>query len=289
MEIPQKDIPKGNSFSNYSPLRYPGGKGKLSYFIGSILEKNGLIGCDYAEPFCGGSAVAIHLLLRGYASRVHINDLDKTIFSFWHSVIHQTDDILRMIVDHEANVETWRKAKKIIKNYTEYSSVDLGWAAFFLNRVNRSGILTGGLIGGKDQNGPYKMDARYNLSDLVLRIERIARSANKVVVTNRDVVSFLNDFEKLELNKPFVYLDPPYYVKGHQLYMNFFRHDDHVRISDHLRHVGKYPWLVTYDNAKEILDLYPEFQKYVYNLNYAAGSQRTVGTEILICSRGLRV
>lgn len=39
----------------YSPLRYPGGKGKLASFMKTIIENTGHKGGIYIEPFAGGT------------------------------------------------------------------------------------------------------------------------------------------------------------------------------------------------------------------------------------------
>ena len=38
----------------YSPLRYPGGKGKLTNFVKKIVEENDLFGGHYVEAYAGG-------------------------------------------------------------------------------------------------------------------------------------------------------------------------------------------------------------------------------------------
>jgi putative adenine-specific DNA methyltransferase len=42
-----------------------------------------------------------------------------------------------------------------------------------MNRTNRSGILKAGVIGGKNQNGTYKIDARFNKNSIIERIKKL--------------------------------------------------------------------------------------------------------------------
>lgn len=272
---------------NYSPLRYPGGKSKLSTFIQSIIEENDLLDCTYIEPFCGGSAVALSLLFEGYANKIIINDFDKVIYAFWHSVINETEGFIKLIKDTKLSLKAWEKAKSIHKNQTDHSILEIGFATFLLNRVNRSGILKAGIIGGKAQTGPWKMNARYNKVELIERIERIALQKNRIEIMNRDAVDCLVEIQNRQLSKTFAYLDPPYYHKGPELYLNFFNHEDHLRISNFMKTMKFSPWLISYDNCLEISKLYSFLPSTSYELNYSAGNTRNKGKELLFTSKNL--
>ncbi|UVO87061.1 DNA adenine methylase [Bacteroides fragilis] len=54
---------------HYSPLRYPGGKNKLSAFIAQICIENDING-HYVEPYSGGASVALFLLLEGFVEKL---------------------------------------------------------------------------------------------------------------------------------------------------------------------------------------------------------------------------
>ncbi|MBQ4796667.1 DNA adenine methylase, partial [Pectobacterium versatile] len=58
----------------YTPLRYPGGKGKLSYYIKSLLEANLITDGYYVEPYAGGAAIALDLVVNEYVRNIIIND-----------------------------------------------------------------------------------------------------------------------------------------------------------------------------------------------------------------------
>ena len=155
-----------------SPLRYPGGKGRLSGFIRQIFEDNELLDGHYVEPYAGGAGLALNLLFLDYASCIHLNDIDRSVFAFWHSVVNSPDALCKLIRDTPVTVDQWQKQKVIHRSPDKQSLLDLGFATFFLNRCNRSGILMGGIIGGQKQEGTWKIDARYNKSDLCRRIEK---------------------------------------------------------------------------------------------------------------------
>ncbi|ECU4143923.1 DNA adenine methylase, partial [Salmonella enterica subsp. enterica serovar 4,[5],12:i:-] len=158
----------------YTPLRYPGGKGKLSYFLKDVIEQNSLNDGAYAEPYAGGAGVALELLLEEYVRKIYINDADFAVYSFWSSVINDTDNLCRLISNAKINMDEWRFHRYVISNPTEFTKLEIGFSAFFLNRTNRSGILKAGVIGGKAQNGKWRMDVRFNRDDLISRIENIA-------------------------------------------------------------------------------------------------------------------
>ena len=97
---------------------------------------------------------------------------------------------------------------------------DLGFSTFFLNRTNRSGVLKAGVIGGLNQTGSYKIDARYNKEQLTERIQLIAQYKDKFILHNEDAINLLRRYRNIA-RKNLIYLDPPYYIKGRELYVNF--------------------------------------------------------------------
>lgn len=270
-----------------SPLRYPGGKSQLLGYVKRILLDNQLSGGHYAEAYAGGASVALGLLFDGVVNKIHINDVDTHIWAFWASVLNDCDSLCRKIKDTSFTVEEWNKQRDIYLNFREYSCLDIGFSTFFLNRVNRSGILTGGLIGGKEQTGKWKLDARLNKDGLIARIQRIARYKDRIALYDLDAEDFLIDVvSKLKTKKVLVYLDPPYYVQGQNLYTNFYKPDDHARIAKLMKSVTK-PWIISYDWHPEIKQLYKPYTKVVYQLNYSA-QDRYKGREVMIFSRRIK-
>ncbi len=163
---------KSNRIIFYSPLRYPGGKTKIAPFIKELFYENNLVGMDYVEPYAGGAGAALTLLFEEYVSTITINDYDRSIYAFWHSIINNTEEFCEKISKTPIDVETWLVQKEIQKNKTNETLFSLGFSTFFLNRTNISGVIKGGVIGGKKQTGKYKIDARFNKSDLISKIHR---------------------------------------------------------------------------------------------------------------------
>lgn len=263
----------------YTPLRYPGGKGKFSPFVKTLMKVNNFTG-DYLEPYAGGAGVALDLLFNGCCKKIHINDLDEAIFNFWKSVTVDTENFLRTLNDTPVTIEEWHKQKSILDDPKNHTILEHGFATFFLNRTNRSGILKAGVIGGKAQSGEYKLDARFNKINLIRRIERIGEFQDKIEVYNEDAIKLLGRADKLLPTGSLIYLDPPYYVKGQGLYRNFYTHDDHVLVRKQLDNI-KSNWIVSYDNCEEIKNIYSGYHLDTYALNYSAHTQ-SKGSEVMI-------
>ena len=273
----------------YTPLRYPGGKAKFAPFIAKVMETNGLAGGHYLEPYAGGAGVALELLYHGYASHVHINDLDPAVHSFWVAVTKEPDELLMLLRDTPVTMEQWFKWRSVLRGEVTANSVERGFATLFMNRTNRSGILKGGVIGGLAQSGNYRLDARFKKDVLAARIQKIAEHAGQITVHCEDALTLLQRSGKFLPKESLIYLDPPYYVKGRGLYRNYYKHDDHLQIAKLLQS-NKFtmPWVVSYDNATEICDMYQLSKHLTYNLNYTA-QKRYVGNEVMFFSRKLLV
>lgn len=271
----------------YSPLRYPGGKGKLARFVADVIRDNGLSDGLYVEPYAGGAAVAWELLLTGVVRRVAINDLSRPIYSFWRSVLDRTEELKRLIVDTPVTVEV-RARQKAIFAQQDPSELELGFATFFLNRTNRSGILNGGMIGGKAQTGKWLLDARYNKAELIERIERIARARRRISLTSLDAVDFLKATAPEWGPKTLVYLDPPYFEKGRDLYYDFYQERDHAGVAAAVQALESIPWLVSYDDASPIHALYNPASWLQYTIGYSARG-RFRGREAMFASPGLNL
>lgn len=265
----------------YSPLRYPGGKGKLADFVKLIFERNSLKDGYYVEPYAGGASIALSLLFNDYASKIIINDFDKSIYAFWHSVIYNTDELCKMIADTKVNMTTWKQQKEIQKQKEEAELLLLGFSTFFLNRTNRSGIIKAGVIGGNEQLGNYKIDARFNKTDLINRIQKIGKLESRIILYNLDAIKLITKISKQLPEKTLIYFDPPYYLKGKELYVNHYKHEDHLLVSQMISGIEEHKWLVSYDNEKEIRKLYKDNKKFAYSLNYSAVNA-TTGTEVMI-------
>ncbi|MCP1103486.1 DNA adenine methylase [Aequitasia blattaphilus] len=269
-----------------SPLRYPGGKAKLFPYINRIIQQNNLLGSTYIEPFAGGCGLAIGLLQKGLVGNIIINDYDYAIYAFWYSILENSEEFCERIREIEVTIEEWDIQKDIYLHQEEHTIFEVGFSTFFLNRTNRSGILNGGIIGGRAQQSKYTIDCRFNRKALIGKIERIAAMRERIQVFNLDVFEFIEDnLANLPINNTFVYFDPPYVKKGQQLYKNFFDFQDHTNLKESIVQLN-HRWLTTYDHVDEIAILYEDFQQDIIDINYSAGTNK-VGRELAIFSDNL--
>lgn len=266
-----------------SPLRYPGGKVKLYPFMEQLIRQNTVDPPIYVEPFAGGAGLALELLFNGNVERIMINDLDPAIYSFWYSITNEETFYLfiNRVNEVDININEWKIQKDIYMHQDTHNKLELGFATFFLNRCNRSGILKAGPIGGQKQNGNYRIDCRFNKDRLIPLLRKIYDNRNRIDVTNLNAEEFI-EYIDMNYDNLFIYLDPPYVDKGYQLYKNSFTKEDHVSLSKKIKKL-KNKWFVTYDNTDLIKELYSDCKTEIFNIQYSAGSKR-VENEIAVYS-----
>lgn len=115
---------------HYTPLRYPGGKRKIANFISDIIAQSDVQDGLYVEPYAGGAAVALELLLQEKVQAICLNDISRDIFSFWHSILNHADDFCALISNTPITVASWDEQKKIHKSGSD-DLLALGFATFF--------------------------------------------------------------------------------------------------------------------------------------------------------------
>jgi DNA adenine methylase len=249
---------------------------------------NDIFECHYVEPYAGGAGVGIQLLLTKKVKDIHLNDSDFGIYSFWHSVINKPEELCKMIASASMTVDEWRKRKEIVKKCDKRRIFEIGFSVFFLNRCNRSGVLSAGVIGGLDQSGNYKMDARFNRNDLIRRIEAIARFKENIHLTNLDAEYYIQNYIPHLPKNTLIYLDPPYYEKGSQLYLNAYKKTDHARISHVIQSEINHNWILSYDGVPDIVNLYKKRRHFLYDLQYSAAKVYK-GKEVFIFADKLKL
>lgn len=269
--------------SAYTPLRYPGGKAKFGPFLATVLRASRLVDSAYAEPYAGGAGAGLHLLFRGLVSRVHLNDIDRGLTSFWKAALVHNERFAREVERIPLTVREWDRQRQALR--TLRCGFDLGLAFFYLNRTNRSGIMNGGVIGGRAQTGAWGIDARFNRAELAARVRALAPLRRQISITRLDALAFLDEMAG-NRSKTLTYLDPPYFGQGQKLYPNFYTPADHAEIASYLRSY-RHPWLMTYDSCDEIRSLYRSRRLLESELSYSAREVRR-GRELVILGPGLR-
>jgi DNA adenine methylase len=272
-----------------TPLRYPGGKQKIAPFVAEILQYNNINDINYVEPYAGGAGVAINLLLNNKVKKIHLNDKSIPVYSFWQTLIKRPDWLCKKILVSSLTISEWKKQKEIFKDTDNHSFEEIGFATFYLNRCNRSGILNGGVIGGLNQTGNWKMSARFPRKELIKKIEAIADKSDNIKATNLDAEILLRRLEEGNAKKKkIIYCDPPYVDKGEKLYLNYYKYNDHKRISELIQSCNKNYWIVSYNYNDYVYDLYKKRKNFIYNLQYNA-SKVYLGQELFIFSDNLEI
>lgn len=271
-----------------TPLRYPGGKQRLAPFIAEILEDNDAVGWNYVEPYAGGAGVAIELLLDRKVGHIYLNDSSVHIYSFWKSILKDPDAFCRRISRASLTLDAWRNHREVVRHPDQHDVADIGFSTFFLNRCNRSGVLTAGVIGGADQKGRWLIDARFPRNELIKRVETIAAHSRRITVTNLDAEKFMRDKVNALPRTTLTYCDPPYFARAERLYLNVYEPDDHARLAKSIQTHLRRPWVVSYDNHPEIAKLYRQRRRFRYSIQYSAITAYE-GTEFFIFSDGLKI
>ena len=281
----------------YSPLRYPGGKGAFAKFLAQVIVRNPEVHY-YAEPYAGGAASALALLSNGYVKEIYLNDKDIFIYSFWKAMKMKPDELISRVQETPVTIDEWYKHKEFYNNPSRLKTatvLDIGFCTFFLNRCNRSGILNAGPIGGKQQNGKWKIDARFNKQNLVQRLMEIKKLRKSIHISSVDAIDFMCCFFKkykgISHKQILFYLDPPYYLKGKVLYKdNYYIDEDHIALSIYLNTFSE-KWLLSYDDTKFIRKLYSNnSRKRTKRVNKVNGAYYPkIGKEMIIGSKNCKL
>jgi DNA adenine methylase len=277
--------------SDQTPFRYPGGKAFMFPAIVEHLESKEMSQVkNYAEPYCGGAGAAIRLLSQDRVERIFLNDFDWRVYAAWKSMLDESSRFLNFIEKVPINISTWYKMRDIVEgaSSSESDPFQVGTATFYLNRTNRSGIIVGaGPIGGYDQIGNWKIDARFPRQGLANRISWLAQNRHRIALSNRDGLSFLKEMAPNHGCDTFYFIDPPYVKAGSRLYMNSMTESIHRSLAKYLvkersdiRH-----WMVTYDDDPLIRHSYADASIDILSVKYSLQKKRMAGELLILPAR----
>ena len=279
------------NYEYLSPLRYPGGKASLTQPLVDIIKKNRLLDCTFYEVYAGGAGASLNLLFRDIVSQIFINDVDFHIYAFWHSVLNATDSLIEKVRKTEVSIGEWRKQKKIYEAPEGHSIIEIGFSTLFLNRTNRSGVLSSaGPIGGYEQRGKYGISARFYRDTIIRRIQAIAQRKHAIRIFNKDALEFLKAFMyNSSSNAPSLFfLDPPYFNNGARLYLNHYSAKGHQMLANLLNRHSDRCWVTTYDNVEDIKVMYRDRRVFEFDLNYKMNGPRS-GKELMVVSDNMEL
>lgn len=269
---------------NVSPLRYPGAKSVLSETMAQIVSYNYFYNV-FVEPYFGGGSVGLYLLLNGYINKLVINDLDSDVYSFWESVLYRTDEFITLVEHVPLNVNTWKGLKEVFKKHDPNDRLLLGLATLYLNRTCRNGILNAGIIGGYEQKGKYKMDCRFNKTQIIWKIQEIAAQKDHIELYFDDGAKLIHNLT-LDENS-MIYCDPPYIKNGNTLYGVFFSDEDHEALRDALKETNS-NWILSYDDTPKIRDWYKDYNIQELSWKYGTTNGKN-GKELLVLSKNINL
>lgn len=255
-------------YGTLSPLRYPGGKAALAGFFADIISEVGIQAPRYVEPYAGGAGAGIALLREGLVDHLVVNDIDPAVHAFWSSAVHTSDALVDLVATSPLTIEEWRKQRSIYQAGDDSDLLALGFAFYYLNRTNRSGILNAGVIGGQHQQGKYRIDARFNRTTLIERLQAIGSVSDRITVSDLDGRTVIQKYG--EDPNTFMYIDPPYVHAGSQLYLNSFQGRDHQALAEVVMATEQAHWLVTYDTAPLIERIYDGAFQCELEISYSA-------------------
>jgi DNA adenine methylase len=290
VEIPKP--PTRHTLNAASPFRYPGGKAFLAEFLRRRLpEPNGSQPTVFAEPFCGGAGAAMNLLADGHVDCLLLNDADLKIYSTWYAMLMEPKRFVDAIYEIPLTMNEWYQQRDLASNHAASGySFELGFATFYLNRTTRSGIVErAGPIGGHDQSGKWKIDARFNREKLASQVQWIASKRDAIQLSNLDALNFIDKIRRSsDLNATLLFIDPPYVRAGGRLYFDGMTEAKHVALSDVLLSKKIPHWVLTYDDAAIIRELYKDEIMSHISVNYSLQSKRKE-SELLILPNSLKL
>ena len=268
-------------YGTQSPLRYPGGKSALAGLFADLIVDLEIQRPCYVEPYAGGAGAGVALLREGVIEHLVINDFDVAVYAFWRAATERTEEFVNLVRTAPLTIPEWRRQREIYRAGDPSDLLALGFAFFYLNRTNRSGVLTGGVIGGLAQQGAYKIDARFNRDTLADRITSLGELAGSITVSDLDGRTVIRQYASDP--SVFMYIDPPYVQAGSRLYLNAFDARDHEALARVVDDIDQAHWLMTYDTSPLIETLYARHFQSRYELNYSA-RHHGLADELLIAS-----
>jgi len=268
-----------------SPLRYPGSKRKLFNYLERVLVYNNLQPRIIVEPFVGGGSIFLNFLSHHEKMRAIIADRDEVVYSFWEVLFTQPSYLIDFIRKAKVNLKTFNYYKHISSHPTRFNRKKLAEACLFLNRTSFSGILndSAGPLGGWKQKSVYKIDCRFGRKNLIKKIKNISTFKSRVIVLPynwKETIKYvISRYTKKSL---LFYFDPPFYRKADRLYRYHFNPTIHGNLRDELMKL-KYPWILSYDRAEEIRNLYSDFVRINVSMPYSINSPaRRLEKELII-------
>lgn len=247
-------------------LRYPGGKSRLlSHIIPHLSDKTGRNQniLNYCEPFLGSGSIAFNLLKKNnFIRKVILNDKDYALVCLWNTVLFDFDELEQKILEYKPNVVDFFHFKEVLTRRDDALKKEdptlLSLKKIAIHQMSYSGlgVKASGPIGGKKQTSNYNISCRWTPENIIKKFNKIRKEILKYEIINNKVHCLdYKDIINMSNEHSIMYIDPPYYVKGKDMYLCGFDRDEHRRLSEALRATSA-KWLLSYDDCEEIRSLY---------------------------------
>lgn len=260
--------------SDYSPLKYPGGKSKAVKKILNYIPKDIK---KMVSPFMGGGSIEIAVSNK-YNIPVYAYDIFDILVNYWQHQLRCPEDLANELSKLHPNKEEYSRVKELIKEHwnknTGYDGKmnPLELATYYYYNMQLSygpGFLgwPSSIYMGNQKKYDSTIDRVRNFYAPNLNVN--CGSFENVIPENNDC---------------FMYLDPPYYLGGDSKMFagiypmrNFPIHHDgfnHQLLCDLMKeHRGGF--VMSYNDCSWIREAYKDFQIVEVEWNYSMGNGET--------------
>ena len=266
-----------------TPLRYPGGKTWLLDYVKAFARFHKLSSTTIVEPYGGSASISVGLIRSQLVTDATVCERDPLIVAFWNVAIHRNEELIEYLSSLEINMETWYGLRRYLdlEKTNLQNELEAAGAFLFFNRTNYSGIIKGGPLGGKKQLSKYKLNCRFNKGRIADKIRSLKALEDKLKIIQIDGLEYMKNHALQSPDNVFFYVDPPYYGAGKDLYRFYFTDFDHQQLSAFLTGT-EIPWLLSYDDAEFIRNLYQKKSNLPVYTDYQSGHLRRGVKELLI-------
>jgi DNA adenine methylase len=188
-------------------LRYPGGKSravaKMDPYFPDLRNYD-----EFREPFLGGGSVAIHITKKYPGLSIWVNDLYEPLVNFWQQLQMFGDDLKTNLLQAKLSHNTPQLARELFVSSKEkindkiVSSIDRAVAFYVVNKCSFSGLT---------ESSSFSEQASQN-NFSCRGIEKLPEYSK--IIEHWRITNYSYDYLMDGNMGAFMYLDPPYDIKG---------------------------------------------------------------------------
>lgn len=279
--------------SHISPLRYPGGKSRIWEHLAAQYTQAPLGELDaeiWFEPFAGGLGAGLKMLQESIIGELWFCEANRGLGALWGELVANPTALIDTVssLPERMSLDVYQEALAVLAAPDSYPQLQVAVAALVVNRCSRSGMVTPttGPIGGKQQDGKYRVGDRWNLPRTISTLEKLAPLTRYMRFVGPDGISALAGLPNSGFaEEVFVFADPPYVGAGQRLYQHGLDESGHRALADALHDLDETHWVLAYDEAPLVRELYEGLHIQEYTLHHTANRSKS-GAELLIYGPG---